>query len=97
MDWMAMADDHGRTQLHSFSYRRDRRQQQQAFDVSIVCAFDRVGPKDQMVPNPQRVKAIGFGAPRSVEAFFYGRVLAEMRQQQTKFKFCRHEDWAETG
>ena len=61
MNRMAVGDHRAGAESQFLTNRRNRRENQQALDVSIVFAFHAVGFKDQMVSDPNRVKAIGLG------------------------------------
>ena len=65
---MAMADCHGGSEGDFLCRSGHRGQHHQAFDVGIVGAVAAVRREDQMDAHPDRVKAIGFGAPRAFEA-----------------------------
>src|SRR4249920_3766333 len=86
MNRVPMADHHRGPEDEPLRYRSDRGQHQQPFDMRVVVPFDAMGREDKMVPNPDGVKAVGFGFARAFETVLDRCVRAEMRQQQTELQ-----------
>jgi hypothetical protein len=76
---MAMGDHGAGAEYQFLTYGRNRREDQQSLDVSIVFAFHPMRLEDQMISHPDGIEAIGFGLFRPLDAKFGGAILAKVR------------------